>query len=170
MRRYSRSRTKALSHDEHERTQRRGDDPHYSAEPRRLAAMSKAARTAGHTRIACNSCRNRHCPKFQGAAAREWLAAREADLPPVGYFHVVVTQPAEVADTAFHNKAWRTTCCSGRRRRPCSPSRPSPSISAPRSASSPCSTPTPREIMRSPDRPPTPSLAVPSGSGRSCRS
>ena len=53
----------------------------------------------GHRRIAYNSCRNRHCPKCQGAAAREWLAAREADLLPVGYFHVVVTVPAEIADT-----------------------------------------------------------------------
>jgi hypothetical protein len=59
----------------------------------------------GHRRIACNSCRSRHCPKCQGAAAREWLAAREADLLPVGYLHVVPTLPAEVADLAFHNKA-----------------------------------------------------------------
>jgi len=51
------------------------------------------------------SCRNRHCPKCQGAAAREWLAARETDLLPVGYFHVVFTVPAEIADIAFHNKA-----------------------------------------------------------------
>jgi len=42
-----------------------------------------------HTAIAYNSCRNRHCPKCQGAAARQWLAAREAELLPVGYFHVV---------------------------------------------------------------------------------
>jgi len=48
---------------------------------------------------------NRHCPKCQGAAAREWLAAREADLLPVGYFHVVFTVPSEIADIAFHNKA-----------------------------------------------------------------
>ncbi len=59
----------------------------------------------GHTSIAYNSCRNRHCPKCQGAAAREWLAARQADLLPVGYFHVVFTLPAPVADIAFHNKA-----------------------------------------------------------------
>ena len=59
----------------------------------------------GHTRIAYNSCRNRHCPKCQGAAAREWLAARQADLLPVGYFHVVFTVPAEVAAIAFANKA-----------------------------------------------------------------
>ena len=52
-----------------------------------------------------NSCRNRHCPKCQGAAARTWLAEREADLLPVGYFHVVFTLPVEVADIAFHNKA-----------------------------------------------------------------
>lgn len=58
----------------------------------------------GHLRIAYNSCRNRHCPKCQGAAARAWLAEREADLLPVGYFHVVFTVPTEVADIAFQNK------------------------------------------------------------------
>jgi hypothetical protein len=59
----------------------------------------------GHLRVAYNSCRNRHCPKCQGAAARTWLAEREADLLPVGYFHVVFTLPAEVADIAWQNKA-----------------------------------------------------------------
>jgi hypothetical protein len=59
----------------------------------------------GHRRIAYNSCRNRHCPKCQGAAARTWLAERKADLLPVGYFHVVFTLPAEVAEIAFQNKA-----------------------------------------------------------------
>ncbi len=59
----------------------------------------------GHQRIAYNSCRNRHCPKCQGAAARDWLAAREADLLPVGYFHVVFTLPAEIAPIAYQNKA-----------------------------------------------------------------
>ena len=59
----------------------------------------------GHTRISYNSCRNRHCPKCQGAAARDWLAAREADLLPVGYFHVVFTLPATIAPIAYHNKA-----------------------------------------------------------------
>ena len=53
-----------------------------------------------HTIIAYNSCRNRHCPKCQGAAAREWLAEREADLLPVPYFHVVYTLPAQIADIA----------------------------------------------------------------------
>jgi hypothetical protein len=57
-----------------------------------------------HTHIAYNSCRNRHCPKCQGAAAREWLAEREAELLPVPYFHVVFTLPTEIADIAFQNK------------------------------------------------------------------
>jgi predicted Zn-ribbon and HTH transcriptional regulator len=57
-----------------------------------------------HTLIAYNSCRNRHCPKCQGAAAQEWLAAREVDLLPVPYFHVVFTLPAEIADIAYQNK------------------------------------------------------------------
>lgn len=59
----------------------------------------------GHQAISYNSCRNRHCPKCQGAAARAWLAEREADLLPVGYFHVVFTLPAEIADVAYQNKA-----------------------------------------------------------------
>jgi Putative transposase/Transposase zinc-binding domain len=59
----------------------------------------------GHSRITYNSCRNRHCPKCQGAAAQDWLAAREADLLPVGYFHVVFTLPAEIAPIAYQNKA-----------------------------------------------------------------
>jgi hypothetical protein len=59
----------------------------------------------GHSRIAYNSCRNRHCPKCQGAAARDWLAARAADLLPVGYFHLVFTLPAEIAPIAYQNKA-----------------------------------------------------------------
>ena len=61
--------------------------------------------TCAHTVIAYNSCRNRHCPKCQGAAAREWLAEREADLLPVPYFHVVYTLPAQIADIAYQNKA-----------------------------------------------------------------
>jgi hypothetical protein len=59
----------------------------------------------GHSRIAYNSCRNRHCPKCQGAAARDWLASREAELLPVGYFHLVFTLPAEIAPIAYQNKA-----------------------------------------------------------------
>ena len=59
----------------------------------------------GHTLIAYNSCRNRHCPKCQGAAARQWLAEREAELLPVPYYHVVFTLPASIGALAFHNKA-----------------------------------------------------------------
>jgi hypothetical protein len=58
-----------------------------------------------HTAIAYNSCRNRRCPKCQGAAAKQWLAEREADLLPVAYFHVVFTLPAAIADIAYQNKA-----------------------------------------------------------------
>ena len=58
-----------------------------------------------HTVIAYNSCRNRHCPKCQSAAAREWLAEREAELLPVPYYHVVFTLPARIADIAYQNKA-----------------------------------------------------------------
>ena len=58
----------------------------------------------GHTLIAYNSCRNRHCPKCQAAAARDWLEERRAELLPVSYFHVVFTLPAPIADIAFYNK------------------------------------------------------------------
>ena len=70
-----------------------------------LGGHVEACEDCGYWQIAYNSCRNRHCPKCQGAAARTWLAEREADLLPVGYFHVVFTLPAEVADIAFQNKA-----------------------------------------------------------------
>ena len=59
----------------------------------------------GYTRIAYNSCRNRHCPKCQAAAAKQWLAERQAELLPVPYFHVVFTMPAAIADLAYQNKA-----------------------------------------------------------------
>ena len=55
--------------------------------------------------IAYNSCRNRHCPKCQATAARRWLEARQADLLPVPYYHVVFTLPAPISDIAYHNKA-----------------------------------------------------------------
>jgi hypothetical protein len=58
-----------------------------------------------HTLIAYNSCRNRHCPKCQGRAAKEWLAEREAELLPVPYFHVVFTVPARIGAIAYQNKA-----------------------------------------------------------------
>lgn len=62
-------------------------------------------RKCGHTEISYCSCRDRHCPKCQGTAAREWLAARQADLLEVEYFHVVFTLPQEIAALAYQNKA-----------------------------------------------------------------
>jgi len=58
-----------------------------------------------HTIIAYNSCRNRHCPKCQAAAARTWMEEREAELLPVPYFHIVFTPPSAVGDIAYQNKA-----------------------------------------------------------------
>ena len=57
-----------------------------------------------HTIIAYNSCRNRHCPKCQGAAARTWMEERQAELLPVPYFHIVFTLPAAIGDIAYTNK------------------------------------------------------------------
>src|SRR5262245_4498124 len=68
-----------------------------------VACCENAA--CGHTIISYNSCRDRHCPKCQAAASREWLAEREAELLPVPYFHVVYTLPAELRDLAYQNKA-----------------------------------------------------------------
>src|SRR5262249_23730186 len=69
-------------------------------------AQSCGSTAAARCRIiAFNTCRNRHCPKCQGSAAREWLAEREAELLPVPYFHVVYTLPAPIADIAYQNKA-----------------------------------------------------------------
>ncbi len=96
---------------------RRANAGHVSLDQMKVMSAIERCRTAAlgghvarcedcsHTVIAYNSCRNRHCPKCQGAAAREWLAEREADLLPVGYFHVVFTLPAAIADVAYQNKA-----------------------------------------------------------------
>ena len=94
-----------------------------------------------HTVIAYNSCRNRHCPKCQGAAAREWMAAREAELLPLAYFHVVFTLPSAIGDIAYHNKAVIYDLLFTTRQRRCSLSRRIPGISAPASASPRCCTP-----------------------------
>jgi hypothetical protein len=59
----------------------------------------------GVEQVSYNSCRNRHCPKCQSSAAKRWLQARQADLLPVEYYHVVFTLPAPIADVAFYNKA-----------------------------------------------------------------
>jgi hypothetical protein len=84
---------------------------------RRVMAAIEACRTAtlgghvehcqdcGETRIAYNSCRNRHCPKCQGLARLQWLADRHADLLPVAYFHVVFTVPEAIAAIALQNRA-----------------------------------------------------------------
>src|SRR3979409_2069329 len=96
---------------------RRANVGHVSLDQMKVMSAIERCRTAAlgghvarcedcpHTVIAYNSCRNRHCPKCQGTAAREWLAARETDLLPVPYFHVVFTLPAAIADIAYQNKA-----------------------------------------------------------------
>jgi hypothetical protein len=96
---------------------RRANAGHVSLDQFKVMSAIESCRTAilgGHvarcedcayTSIAYNSCRNRHCPKCQGAAAKQWLADREADLLPVPYYHVVFTLPAAIADIAYQNKA-----------------------------------------------------------------
>ena len=96
---------------------RRANAGHVSLDQLKVMSTIERCRTValgGHvarcedcadTLIAYNSCRNRHCPKCQGAAAKEWLAEREAELLPVGYFHLVFTLPGPIADIAYHNKA-----------------------------------------------------------------
>lgn len=96
---------------------RAGNAGHVSLAQRRVMAAIELCRTAalgGHvercadcayTRVAYNSCRNRHCPKCQWRAAQRWLAAREAELLPVPYFHVMFTLPAEIGAIAYQNKA-----------------------------------------------------------------
>jgi predicted Zn-ribbon and HTH transcriptional regulator len=96
---------------------RRANAGHVSLEQLKVMSAIENCRTAalgGHvarcedcayTTIAYNSCRNRHCPKCQGAAAKEWLAEREAGLLPVPYYHVVFTLPGPIADIAYQNKA-----------------------------------------------------------------
>ena len=70
-----------------------------------LGGHVAACTACDHQHIAYNSCKNRHCPKCQGPAARDWMAARAADLLPVPYYHVVFTLPAPVAEIAYTNKA-----------------------------------------------------------------
>ena len=96
---------------------RRAHDCHLGRVERRVMSAVELCRTAalgghveqcrdcGTVRHAYNSCRNRHCPKCQGQARAEWLAARQAELLPVGYFHVVFTIPPAAAEIAFQNKA-----------------------------------------------------------------
>ena len=70
-----------------------------------LGGHVAACQKCGHGHVAYNSCRNRHCPKCQGVAAKDWLAARQAELLPVEYYHVVFTLPGPIADIAYQNKA-----------------------------------------------------------------
>ena len=70
-----------------------------------LGGHVERCEACAHLRISYNSCRNRHCPKCQAAAAKEWLADRRAELLPVPYFHVVFTLPGPIADIAYHNQA-----------------------------------------------------------------
>src|SRR3981189_1131022 len=96
---------------------RRANAGHVSLDQLKVMSAIACCRTAArgghvarceecaHTVIAYNSCRNRHCPKCQGAAATEWLAAREADLIPLPYFPVGVTLPGAIGDIAYQNKA-----------------------------------------------------------------
>jgi len=96
---------------------RRANAGHVSLGQLKVMSAIESCRTAalgGHvsrcekcayTHVAYNSCRNRHCPKCQGAAAKEWLAGREAELLPVPYYHLVFTLPAAIADIAYYNKA-----------------------------------------------------------------
>lgn len=69
-----------------------------------LGGHVAACTKCNHQHIAYNSCKNRHCPRCQGPAARDWMAARADDLLPVEYFHVVFTLPAEIARIAYWNK------------------------------------------------------------------
>ena len=90
---------------------------HLGRTERRVMAAVEACRTpalgghaeqcadCGFVRYAYNSCRDRHCPKCQGLARAEWLEARQAELLPAPYFHVVFTVPAPIANITFHNKA-----------------------------------------------------------------
>ena len=96
---------------------RRAQAGHLSLGQLKVLSAIEACRTAelgGHVArcadcqrlaVSYNSCRNRHCPKCQGSAAKVWLAERQADLLPAPYFHVVFTLPAQIAAIAFHNKA-----------------------------------------------------------------
>jgi len=100
----------------HGNAYRRAHDAHLGRVERRAMSAIELCRTAalgGHTeacadcgliRCAYNSCRNRHCPKCQGQARADWLVARQAELLPVPYFHVVFTLPAPLAEIAFQNK------------------------------------------------------------------
>ena len=70
-----------------------------------LGGHVAACEGCGHIHIAYNSCRNRHCPKCQATAALRWLEARQTELLPVDYYHLVFTLPSQISDLAYQNKA-----------------------------------------------------------------
>jgi len=83
-----------------------------------LGGHVAACTQCDHQHIAYNSCKNRHCPKYQGPAARDWMDGQSEHLLPVEYFHVVFTVPAQIARIAYHNKRRSTICCLRCRHRP----------------------------------------------------
>ena len=95
---------------------RRANAGHVSLSQLKVMSAIEACRTealgghvaecakCGHNHVAYNSCKNRHCPKCQGPAARDWMEARAEDLLPVEYFHFVFTLPAEIAQIVYWNK------------------------------------------------------------------
>jgi hypothetical protein len=96
---------------------RAANEGHLSLAQRRVMTAIEICRTealgghvercesCAHTRVAYNSCRNRHCPKCQGSAALRWMQARKAELLPVPYYHIVFTLPAALGAIAYQNKA-----------------------------------------------------------------
>ena len=101
---------------DHGATWREANRGHVSLAQMKVMSAIESCRTAAlgghvarcedcaHTVIAYNSCRNRHCPKCQGAAARTWMEERQAELLPVPYFHIVFTLPSALGDIAYQNK------------------------------------------------------------------
>ena len=70
----------------------------------RAAAMGDQCPRCGYRAISFNSCRNRHYPKCQSQARDHWIAARQKELLPVPYVHVVFTLPYQLSHLALVNK------------------------------------------------------------------
>jgi len=89
-----------------------------------LGGHVDACTECGTLRVSYNSCRNRHCPKCQGQKREEWIQARNTELLPVPYFHVVYTLPEELNSFCMHHpkeaygllfkSAWETLCLFGK--------------------------------------------------------
>jgi hypothetical protein len=88
-----------------------------------LGSHADGCTSCGHLRISYNSCRNRHCPKCQGTQRDKWIQAREEELLPVPYFHVLFTLPDTLNQLCLHQPAtmynvlfdsvWDTINCFG---------------------------------------------------------